>query len=499
MTEEVKVKRKQKYENSRWVMASFGAREGFSQWITSAFGFYTVIFYETVIGLDQVLAIIAFLIFSAWNAINDPLIGFLIERFPARWYKKRGYKRFPWIIIMVIPLLLSYFSIYFVPYSWAAYPKIYKWPIFLWYTLSLVLFDTFFSLLEINSSSLFPEKFRSLDERRTSQGFGTLFGIIGIVLTFLITSSFLPPATEQVRMQIISYYRTVAWISLIGGIVLFLLIIPGIFENKELRKRNLEYLANLETNKVRRKPFFSTVKEMLSNRAFVLKIILFFGYQASVALVNASALYVANYLLQNSGDLIFLLGGMLAGALITTPIWVLVSKRVNNNKLMSIIGAITMLISYIPMFFVQGLIAWVIAVVIFGIGLSGQWFMDPPTMGDIIDDYTVRTGKKEPSIFLGYQTFFIRFGEAFKVLTIMVVHLLTFFPTGKPTYADIQAVLTPEQLQVALFGIRIHTAIVPAILVLLTLILFWAFYPLNAKKVKENKQKLAEMGFAESQ
>lgn len=491
---------KEKFENSRWIMASYGAREGFSQWITSAFGFYTVIFYETIVGLNRGLAIGAFLIFSAWNAINDPIIGFLIERFPARWLRKKGFKRFPWIVIMALPWLLSYFAIYFVPASWAAQPELNKWKIFAWYTVTLVLYDTFFSLMDINSSSLFPEKFRSLNERRTSQGFGTLFGILGIVLAFLVTSQFLAPETVTDRLLILPYYRTVAWISLIGGIFLFGLIIPGIFEKKELRERNLAYLANLERNNVEKKHFFATVKEVLSNKAFVMKIVLFFGYQASVALVNASALYVATYILRKPGDLLFLLGGMLAGALVTAPFWVLISRKVNNNKLMSIIGAITMLISYVPMFFVNGTISWVIAVVIFGIGLSGQWFMDPPTMGDVIDDHAVRTGKKEPSIFYGYQTFFIRFGEAFKVLTIMIVHALTYFPTGVATYQGlIDYGLTGDQIGVALFGIRIHTAIVPAILVLITLILFWKYYPLTPEKVAENKLKLAEMGLSEEQ
>jgi Na+/melibiose symporter-like transporter len=315
---------------------------------------------------------------------------------------------------------------------------------------------------------------------------------------------FLPPddlttgnVNIVVALKIIPYYRRVAWVSLIGGIFLFLLIIPGVYENKELRKRNLDYLTLLEEKKIERKPFFSTVKEVLSNKAFVMKIVLFFGYQASVALVNASALYVANYILQSPGDLIFLLGGMLVGALLSAPLWVIVSRKVNNNKLMSIVGAITMLISYIPMFFVNGLWAWVAGLVLFGIGLSGQWFMAPPTMGDVIDDHAVRTGKKEPSIFLGYQTFFIRFGEAFKVLTILVVHELTYFPTGVATYGGLVNALTPSQLQTALFGIRIHTAIVPAILVLITLIVFWVYYPLTPDKVAENKRILAEMTILE--
>jgi hypothetical protein len=38
---------KHRYENSRLTHASFGSREMFSQWFTSAFGLYTFCFYES--------------------------------------------------------------------------------------------------------------------------------------------------------------------------------------------------------------------------------------------------------------------------------------------------------------------------------------------------------------------------------------------------------------------------------------------------------------------
>jgi len=53
---------KHPYENSRLIHASFGSREMFSQWFTSAFGLYTILFYESIIGLPSLLMIPAFLI-----------------------------------------------------------------------------------------------------------------------------------------------------------------------------------------------------------------------------------------------------------------------------------------------------------------------------------------------------------------------------------------------------------------------------------------------------
>ena len=50
---------------------------------------------------------------------------------------------------------------------------------------------------------------------------------------------------------------------------------------------------------------------------------------------------------------------------------------------------------------------------------------------------------------------------------------------------------TPE---LALFGIRIHTATVPAAVMLVATLLFWWLYDLTPAKVMENKKKLEEMG-----
>jgi Na+/melibiose symporter-like transporter len=43
-------------------------------------------------------------------------------------------------------------------------------------------------------------------------------------------------------------------------------------------------------------------------------------------------------------------------------------------------------------------------------------------------------------------------------------------------------------------GIRIHTAIVPAFLVLVMTVIFWRRYDLTPRKAAENRKKLEEMG-----
>ncbi|TXT65834.1 MAG: putative Major facilitator superfamily MFS_1 [Promethearchaeota archaeon] len=486
--EKVKNKDKITYEHSKPVMTSYGAREMFGQFITAAFGFNVLFFYESVIGLGSLYILIGFTIYSLWNGINDPLIGYLMERIKMPWEKKKGYRRFPWIIIAAIPWAFSYFLIFLVPAEWdPTVDASYNLPVFLWYMISIIIYDTLLTIYDVNALSLYPVKFRGLDERRTVQGFGTILGILGLVLAVIIPSIFIDQAVA-------STYAIAALVSTIFGLMFFILILPGVWETKRIKEENIQRIQDAEKAEVDTfsKEMFKAVKE----RRFMMKVLFFYGYQVAAVMIQQSARYIIAFVLRETGDaadlsFILLLGFMLLGALISVPLWTFFSKKVNNNKKMSIAAGIFMFLTFLPMIFIDVIWGWIITLLFFGIGLGGQWFMDPPTMGDVLDDIAVRTGKRQQSIYYGFQALFIRLGYATIVIVITLVHILTGFVEGAPTYAELVRLSpTPE---LAIFGIRIHSAIFPAIIVIITVLLFWKFYDLTPEKVAENKKKLEEM------
>ena len=215
------------YAYPKLIMASYGGRELFSQWITAAFGFTVFFYYEAVIGLDVKLAALAFIIYQVWNAINDPLTGYLMEHVYFPWEKKTGFRRAPFIIIGGILWLFSYLAIFLGPTGLD--PVVHQWEIFAWYTISLCMYDLFATLFDVNVTSLFPEKFRGLNERRTVQAFGTILGIIGLVMAAIIPPMFI---TTGVAIT----YRNSAWATVVIGLILFLFMLPGTFESKQVRE-----------------------------------------------------------------------------------------------------------------------------------------------------------------------------------------------------------------------------------------------------------------------
>ncbi len=74
-----------------------------------------------------------------------------------------------------------------------------------------------------------------------------------------------------------------------------------------------------------------------------------------------------------------------------------------------------------------------------------------------------------------------------------MAHIATGFVVGSPTLAGQQAA-NPGGWRLMIFGIRVHTAIVPALLVLVMTIIFWRRYDLTPQKAAENRKKLEEMG-----
>ncbi|HUW89973.1 MAG TPA: MFS transporter [Candidatus Nanopelagicaceae bacterium] len=475
MTETIE---KEKFVYKRRIRASYGGRELFGQWISAAFGFYVFFFYENVIKLPVGLAALAFTLYSVWNAVNDPFVGWLMEKIHMPWEKK-GFKRFPWMLIGVIPWLLSYMLIFMVPtnlYITESAVTANQWLIFAWYLGSLCLYDTMLTIYDVNVISLYPDKFRGLRERRSVQGYGTILGILGLVLAFTLPSLFF------IDTYVAQTYVSASIFSVIIGFMFFLIIIPGIYEDKKVKDLYQSRIGTGEVQKV--ESFLSSTKRVIKDRTFMMKALHFFGYQVGGVMLQTSALYVsANILLMGDEAIIFLLGSMLLGALISTPFWTIIAHRINDNRKLSVIAAFLMFVAFVPLIFVWELIGWTISLFFFGIALGGHWYVDPPTMGDVLDDVAVRTGKSQQAIYYGFQSFFIKFGQSFIAITIAISHILTDYQEG-------QAIQQP----LALFGIRIHTAIVPAILVLVTALLFWKFYKLTPDKVSENIKKLKEMG-----
>lgn len=266
-------------------MASYGFGKFLFEFLTGAFAAIVFKFYETNMELDPLITALGIILYSVWNAINDPLIGWLTIK-PTKFAKKYG-RRFPWIIIGLFIWPICFLAIFMVPESL----KGNQIPLFLWMLISTCIYDTFGSLWEVNYQSLFPDKFRSKKDRDKAASIATIIGVFGIALGFLVHS------------QIIDYEDKSSFV--INGAVyavvsmgISFLMIKGVKEDKGMIQRYLDFV---EKEKESNAPsFMQQLKNAFKQRNFVAFILLYLFYQAAAMSMTSSIHYVGDYSLSNS-------------------------------------------------------------------------------------------------------------------------------------------------------------------------------------------------------
>ena len=455
-------------EHSKLNMASYGAGKALNEFIAMAFSTFAFHYYEVELRLNPLLAGLGFVIFAVWNAVNDPLVGHLTNR-PFSFTRKWG-RRFPWVLIGGIPWLLSYFLIFTPP---ALDPATQPWLIFAWLVFATCLFDTFNSIWWIGFAALFPDKFRSLKERRTVQAIATPIGILGIALGFII-----PPILIQ--EGVLMSYVIQAGVMIIGGFIIFIASLPGCREDQITIDR---YLATHEKVS-ERESFFGMMKMVLKQKSFVVFITAYTLYRGLVLTMQASLPYlVTNVLLESTSVISLLSIAFLVGALISAPLWIKLAHKTNNNKKVLIFAAILLTGATIPLIFIESTLVLFFILIIWGAGLGGFWALLAPILADVIDESVATTGKREEGIYSGVQAFFGRIAIILQALTISLAHVATGYNPA-----------TKVQTGLAVFGIHFHFGLIPMIFILLATIIFWKGYDLTPEKVEINQLRIEELG-----
>ncbi|MFB6089384.1 MAG: MFS transporter, partial [Candidatus Aenigmatarchaeota archaeon] len=373
----------EKENYSKLDSSSYGMGAFIQQFFRMAFTSLGFHFYEVVIGLDPWYTAIGYVIFALWNAINDPLIGYLTSK-PYSFTRKLG-RFFPWILIGGIPWILSYVLIYLPPTGGEIIF------IFIWLIFTTCLFDTFNSFFFVNFQALFPSKFRSNEIRRNASGIVTVLGVVGIALGALV-----PPL-------LISYESAESYISqgVIISIIGTFLFLLGIYGWREDQPIIDEFLESYE-EKRQDASYFTSLKAALKVKSFLAFLILYMFWQVVTYSVQTSIVYVVDLVLQRPSLFQTLIQAMfLIGSVASIPFWLKYSHKTNNNKKVMLIGSSLMAIFTATLTFFPNLIVLFIQIILWGISLGAVWLMLKPIMADIVDEAVVTTEVREESVFYG--------------------------------------------------------------------------------------------------
>ncbi len=439
---------------------------------------FTLVYYETVIGLNAWLVFIAMSIFLVYNGVNDPIFGFLIDR-NLRFTRKWG-RRFPWIVIGIIPWAFSVYLHFSAPNIDAVANPL---PAFLWLLLTLVLLDTFGTLVNINYKLVQMEKFRTEYERRRFTKYYAPIDIVAILLGMLLPSLFIDPG------------NALASYSLMGGVVAIIALLFGILSLPGNREDKIMIDRFYSPDSVKRMNFFKVFKEALKSRTYVVYFIFGTCLGIQITLVVVNMWYLTTYVLQAGSLTYFIILGLnLLGTLISIPIWLRYIKKINNNKKALIVAGLASCVTLFALSFFQGPIDLMIMAFIYGLALGGLNSYVYTIIGpSVTEDVIVKMGKNQKGVLFGISALLARFVASIDELIIAVVHDVSGFLPGYPTYDEMAVVVS--NMTPVLIGIRLIQGVIPALVLLVGVLIIWKFFPLTQEKILANKAKMEELGF----
>lgn len=134
----------------------------------NGFAYFLLIYYNQVLGLPSTAVGAALMVALLWDALSDPLVGYVSDHWRSRWGR-----RHPFMYLAALPFAVGFALL------WSPPAGLGERGLFLYLLVGAVLVRTALTFYEVPSSSLIPELTSDYDERTALLAFRFFFGWYG--------------------------------------------------------------------------------------------------------------------------------------------------------------------------------------------------------------------------------------------------------------------------------------------------------------------------------
>ncbi|MBM7558721.1 MULTISPECIES: MFS transporter [Marinitoga] len=408
-----------------------------------------LIFLTDVVGLRPSLAGLVLIIGKAWDAISDPIMGYISDNTRSKFGKRRLY-----FLLGIFPIALSFYLL------WLPINSNSQLSLFLFYSFAYILFSTVYTMVMIPYTALNAEMTKDYSLRTKLSGtrmfFSQISALLSGVLPKIIIDSASNPSIGYRNMAIVfSILYSLPWI----------FVFLGTFE--ESTKDD-----NVQKNKF-------DLLSLLKNKPFKIHIGMYIMAYTAMDILMALFIYYLTYYIQKPNIFSICLGLILLTEILSLPLHVYIANKYGKGKDYTLglsIWAIGMFILFIigkntPTIFIY------LDSIIIGFGLSAGVMIPWAMLPTIIDIDELITTKNRAGIYSGAMTFIRK-----------IIQAVTLFVLG--VFLDFIGYI-PNQDQTAstLFKLKSIFVFLP-ILLLITGILLSLKYKVNAQNHKIIREEI---------
>ncbi|MCK5155171.1 MAG: MFS transporter [Spirochaetales bacterium] len=403
-------------------------------------GFYLLYYLTDVVHLSAALAGTVLMIGKIWDAVTDPLTGYLSDRTRSRWGRRRPYM-FVGSLISVAAMILMFTN-----------PGISSQQSLFWLmTFYFCLLNTAYTLVNIPYAALLPELTQDFDQRTVLTGYRMSFAVLG---TFMGAAAVMP---------IISLFSSpgLGW-SVMSGIMGGLMMGTAMVTIWAIREPK-------HTEKEKGPGFIKTYIEVLGLPVFLKALIPWSLFITGTTMIQGALVYFFKYIFLDENLFQIALLFLLTFSLIFIPIWVKISKKIGKKSCYNIgMGIMSIAVLLFVLLGEQLGPTYAFAVMaLAGIGLSTHYVIPHAILPDVVEYDSIRNnGIRREGVFSSLWTFSSKIGQALALA--LNGWLLAIF--------KYDASIAPERI--TLTGIKIICGPIPVIFYISGIIIL-SFYPIT--------------------
>lgn len=400
-------------------------------------------------GLEPGKAATVWLIFGIWNAVNDPLFGYISDRTNSKLGRRIPYIRYG------APVYAAVFIL-----CWARFPfATSQWAMFWQMLTALFLFDTLYTAIATAIYVMPYEMTVDNQERGSIFVWKIVFSVFSLAAPLVLLPLIQPdPGTDATNFRLI-----MAGIGIFSGLVIFLSTF--FYKEQEFAKEEEQ------------PSFFKGIAACFKNRSFLIfEVLSFTIIYVQTALMQGVLYYFSEF----DVPMMPCYGAMAAGAVLGVIAFSKWQHSLGVKKCMqAMTGAFS--ISCLMMAFFGG--SYAVAMVGFfftGVGFAGGMYVIPLMNGDVIDYDETVTGLRREGMYAGVNSFITK--PAISIAQAAFLSILA-------RYGYDQAAASGTQSAMAEKGILYAWMLVPGILLAVCFFVMF-LYKLDGPAWLEKKKAL---------
>ena len=411
---------------------------------------YLMIFYTDIFGLSAALVGTIFLVARFWDAVNDPIMGVLVDKTSTKWGKCR-----PYLLWFPAPIALITFLLFLSPNLGSTGKIIYA-------TITYILWGMFYTAVDIPLWTMSSRMTVDSSQRQSTIAWGRVFNILGSffpVILFVPLKNAFGGANEA---------KGYAAATLLFCIVALPLMIQSFWGTRERAPMTEEKKPTLKEN----------LRAITHNKPLML-LLISTVLAVFVALPVSAGIYFVTYNLGDEGLFAVLAGTVLTSAVIGSALAPVLAKKFPSRTILiwaNLLSAGLFIIGYFAGY--SSLPVVLVLAFLIGLLLGAPLVLRTSMLADTVEYAEMKTGKRSEGIIFSTLTFTGKLKLGLSAFFVgVVLDVVKYVPNAAQTVQSLD-------------GIYMMLTLIPALGSILTVIPLF-FYKLSEA---EHKRIVEELG-----